>query len=101
MADTSPNINEKLADCWLSTIDNPFDPFSDFNQWFYFDESAGYCCCERVDNEAEINNTMSDVEIAIEMERAIDEIIMNDPAAIFIKVYRKGVGPNDEDASQT
>lgn len=26
------------ADCALTTIDNPFDPFKQFDEWFMFDE---------------------------------------------------------------
>ncbi len=28
--------------CALTTFDNPFNPFSDFTQWFLYDEKKGY-----------------------------------------------------------
>ena len=30
----------------LTTIDNPYDPFSQFDDWLAFDEGKGYFTCE-------------------------------------------------------
>ena len=29
----------------LTTTDNPYDPFTQFDDWFAFDESMGYHTC--------------------------------------------------------
>ena len=29
----------------LSTIDNPFNPFDDFDSWFHYDIEKGYNSC--------------------------------------------------------
>ena len=31
-------------ECMLTTIDNPFDPFEQFDEWLMFDKQKGYCC---------------------------------------------------------
>ena len=32
----------------LTTIDNPFDPFTEFDQWILFDKDKGYDSSEYV-----------------------------------------------------
>lgn len=32
-------------DFFLSTSDNPYNYFTDFDHWYKFDESHGYCTC--------------------------------------------------------
>ena len=33
---------------WLTTNDNPFDFFEQFDDWYKFDESKGYCTCSLI-----------------------------------------------------
>ena len=74
-------------ECMLTTIDNPFDPFEQFDEWLMFDKEKGYNSCERLMRIAQINDEMSSVEEDLEIERAIDEIILYD----FMNVYKKAV----------
>lgn len=69
----------------LTTIDNPYDPFEDFDSWLMFDKEKGYDCCEKVARIAQISDDMSEKEINEEIDRAIDEIIKND----FMNIYKK------------
>jgi hypothetical protein len=85
-----------IRDCKLTTIDNPFDPFDDFDSWFQFDTEHGYNSCSRLDRIAKIEDDMSSVEIDREIERAIDEIIFYDPIGIYKKVVRE-YSDDDED----
>ena len=69
----------------LTTIDNPYDPFTQFDDWFIFDTEKGYNSCSRLDRIVNICDDMSEAEINAEIERAIDEIIKYD----FLNVYKK------------
>ena len=71
--------------CMLTTIDNPFDPFEQFDSWFLFDVEKGYNSCSRLDRIARIGDDFTQKEIEEEKERAIDEIIKYD----FMNVYKK------------
>ena len=62
----------------LSTIDNPFNPFEDFNSWFLFDVEKGYNSCSYLARIAKTSNEFTEEEEAEEIERAIDEIIQYD-----------------------
>lgn len=71
--------------CMLTTVDNPYDPFEQFNDWFLFDEEKGYHSCGYLGRIARTSDELSDEENALEVERAIDEIIKYD----FLNIYKK------------
>ena len=70
----------------LTTIDNPYNPFEQFKKWFLFDVEKGYRTCERLARVARISEEFSDEENNAEMNRAIDEIIAEDPTNMFKRV---------------
>jgi len=74
-----------LAECRLTTFDNPYDPFKQFNSWFLFDVEKGYNSCGYLARIARTTDQMSDAENEEEIERAIDEIIQYD----FMNIYKK------------
>ena len=74
-----------VNECMLTTIDNPYDYFTQFNDWFSFDIEKGYNSCSRLARIARISDQMTDEEINLEIERAIDEIIKYD----FMNIYKK------------
>ena len=71
----------------ITTIDNPFDPIDQFDEWFVFDTSKGYGTCEYLDRIARTSDSFPDETNDAEVERAIDEIIAND----FMHIYKKVV----------
>lgn len=85
-------------ECMLTTVDNPYDPFEQFTQWFLFDNEKGYNSCAYLARIAKISDSLSDAENNAEVERAIDEIIKYDFMNIYKKVYRK---ENDNDEKLT
>ena len=72
----------------LSTIDNPFDPFEDFNSWYMFDVLHGYNSCAYLARIAKTSDQFTEFENAIELENAIDEIIKHDFMNIYIKIKK-------------
>ena len=75
-----------MARTALTTIDNPYDPFKQFDSWFLFDVEKGYNSCAYLDRIAQTSDQFSDEENEREIERAIDEIIKYDFANIYKKV---------------
>ena len=71
--------------CMLTTVDNPYDPFTDFTSWWMFDTSKGYNSCAYLARIAKTSNAFSESENNEEVERAIDEIIKYD----FMNIYKK------------
>ena len=73
----------------LTTIDNPYSPFSQFDEWYAYDESQGYHSCSYLARIAKTSNELSERENAIEQEKAIDEIISLNLLGIYKKVKEK------------
>lgn len=78
-------INVTVA---LTTVDNPFDPIDDFNNWLREDKLRGTSCCEYIARLANYSNDMSDEEREIETERVIDLIVLSDPMGRYKKVTK-------------
>ena len=75
--------------CMLTTFDNPFDPFEQFDSWYQFDLDKGYNSSSYLDRIARTSDQLTEEENDREIERAIDEIIKYDPANIYRKVTRE------------
>lgn len=80
-----------LRQCALTTIDNPFNPLEQFDEWFRFDVEKGYYSCSLLDRFMITSTKMSDEELMIETERAIDEIIKYDFTDTYKKVSKEVV----------
>lgn len=74
-----------MAKCALTTIDNPYDPFNQFDSWYAFDMDKGYYTCSYLARIARTSDQLTDEENDREVERAIDEIIKYD----FMNIYKK------------
>lgn len=83
-AENSENY-KGVYECALTTVDNPFNPLQNFDEWFKFDEEKGYHSSSYLSRIAQINDEMSEEEALREIERAIDEIIKYD----FMNIYKK------------
>lgn len=70
----------------LTTIDNPFNPFINFSEWFLYDVGQGYNTCGKIDRLTERFDGMTEAEETKAVEKAIDLIIENDILNIYKKI---------------
>ena len=87
--------------CMLTTTDNPYDPFTQYEAWYRFDEDNGYHSCAFLARIARTSDQLSDKENQEEIERAINDIIKYDPqrianAQVKAKVQANNVTDKDE-----
>ena len=73
----------------LSTLDNPFDPFTDFTSWYMFDCEKGHNTSSRLARIANLNNEMTQKERDAEIDRAMDFIVAHDLEKKYIKVHEQ------------
>ena len=84
------------ANVMLTTFDNPFNPFTQFDAWFKYDLVLGHNCCGLLARTANTSNVASDELNDLDVLRAIDEIVSNNPE-IFKKVTRKDYENKDKE----
>lgn len=70
----------------LTTKDNPFSPFKEFDDWLLYDIQHNYGTLNYFARVCRIADNMTDEEITIENERAVDQIIKNDIFDMYKKV---------------
>ena len=79
----------------LTTWDNPYNPIDDFSSWFAFEVEQGYDSSGLLARVARTSNLLSDEENNQEIERAIDEIVTNDPICLYRKI-KEGEKPDQK-----
>lgn len=77
----------------LSTIDNPYNPFTNFDQWYSYDEMKARqenrpTCCSYLARIDASSDEVSEAEQIQTMNDAIDEIIALNLSGKFIKLTR-------------
>lgn len=73
----------------LTTIDNPWSPFSNYEEWYAWDHQAGYNTPSLLARIAKTSNDLSDPDFELAIEQAIDEIVTINASG----VHKKAVKP--------
>lgn len=73
----------------LTTIDNPFDPFTQFDEWYNFDTLNGYNSCSYLARIAKTSPDLPDSINQVEIEQAIDEICELNINGMYKKVTKE------------
>lgn len=83
-----------MSACFVTTLDNPFDYFTQFDEWYAFDTSHGYDVigrpydtCNYVARIANTSVEMSENDYNKAIETAVDEICRLNVTGNYKKVY--------------
>lgn len=77
-----------MRECMLTTLDNPYDPFTEYDMWLTFDEQQGYYTNQYLARVSYTAEDLTDEEEAQAIEDAIDEIMEFNVLGIYKKVVR-------------
>jgi len=75
----------------LTTVDNPFDPFTRFDEWYEYDIAMGYNTSSFLARVAYHSDELSDADQALAIQNAIDDIIQENVSGMWRKVSRNEV----------
>jgi len=73
----------------LTTTDNPYNPFDNYDEWYQFDFSKGYHTPSYLARIVAISDELSDEDQSIIIEEAIDEIVRLNITGLYKKVTRE------------
>lgn len=86
-----------MAEHMLTTVDNPFDPFKDFEEWNAFDTRAGYHTMAYLARIVSTSHDLSEADQSLAIENAIDEIVQEN----ILGIYRKVAAPGTDNSTET
>jgi hypothetical protein len=86
MADTSDPI-----EYMLTTVDNPFDPFTRFDEWFAYDSQMGYNTPAFLARVAYMSYDVSEPDQVLAIQNAIDQIVQENVSGMWKKVSRNSI----------
>jgi hypothetical protein len=70
----------------LTTVDNPYDPFTQWDEWFAWDQSAGYHTPGLLARVARLSDDLSEADEHRIIQAAIDEIVRENVLGVHKKV---------------
>lgn len=72
----------------LTTVDNPYDPFTQFTEWFAYDTAMGYHSASFLARIALTSDELSDADQHQAIQSAIEEIVRENVSGMHKKVSR-------------
>ena len=78
-----------MLESMLTTVDNPFDPFDQYDLWYAYDARAGHHTPGFLARIAVVSDETSEADQSRAIEQAIDEIVKENVSGIFKKVSRE------------
>lgn len=78
-----------MSEYMLSTIDNPFNPFVNYEDWKVFDRDYKHYCNEVLAQNCFVSDAFSDKQQDAEIDAAIEKVLSNPLyAGIYIRVTK-------------
>ena len=78
-----------MIECMITTIDNPYNPFTEPDAWYSFDEEKGYHTSQVLAKFAYTSDQLSDDDNTEAINNAVDILVKLNPLGIYKKVVNK------------
>ena len=76
----------ELTEHMLTTVDNPFNPFTEYDEWNAYDEALGYYTTSFLARIVKSSDDLSEADKNVAIENAIDEIVEENVLGLYRKV---------------
>jgi hypothetical protein len=86
MVDVTANGAASPTRYMLTTSDNPFSPFNEWDEWYAYDEAKGYHSSALLARIANTSDELSEPDQVLAIEQAIDDVIAINDIGLYIKV---------------
>jgi hypothetical protein len=70
----------------LTTVDNPWNPFTNYDEWYQFDMNMGYDTTGLLARIAIVSVDTSDSDFELAIQSAIDEVCEQNVSGVHRKV---------------
>lgn len=77
-----------IQEFMLTTLDNPFNPFTQYDDWYAFDKAKGYNTCGYIARIAKSSDELSSTDESLAISYAVDEILALNVNGLYIKVTK-------------
>jgi hypothetical protein len=78
----------EVTEVFVTTVDNPYDFFDEFDKWYSYDTTKGYNTCSLVDRLTNISQDASLADTNTEIERAVDKICKWNLTGLYKKISK-------------
>jgi hypothetical protein len=72
----------------LTTVDNPWSPFTDYDAWYAYDHAQGYDTPGYLARIANVSLDLSEADLDAAIDDAIDTIVTENVSGIYRKAIR-------------
>ncbi len=78
-----------MAEHVLTTVDNPFNPVTQFDEWHTWDQAHGYNTLSLLGRVVITSDELSEADQALAIEDAIEEIVRENVSGVHRKVNQE------------
>lgn len=82
------NDTNFTKDWMISTSDNPYNPWTQFHEWFVWDETNGYHTCQRLAKLSDFTDDLGDTEELLSYYDAAEKLLLYNVPGNYIRVYQ-------------
>lgn len=81
---------ELQEDVMLTTLDNPYNPFTHFEEWYAYDVSQGYHTCSYLARVVKDVSDLDEEQADVEINKSIEEIVTLNLLGNYCKITING-----------
>ncbi len=77
-----------MREYMVTTVDNPFNPFTEWDEWFAYDRSLGHHTPSLLARVGKVSSELSEIDQVLAINDAVEEIVELNTSGLYRKVVR-------------